>query len=324
MRCLVLGAGGPAGWNTVKALDKAGHDVLVDDANPEHLYPFEAGQRWDGEEPADAIIPQPDVLVREVAAAPPAGVGLYLPRLETIDACQDKAYAGRRWYLTGQRNHEPLEVTPPWPDELNLAADELGFPFWLRAKHGAGANKAIKVERLDTAFHWIRFWDTREVEVDWIAEEFLPGRDLAWSSLWFEGELVACFLRERLEYVYPHLTPEGLTGTPSLARIVQDPTVRARAMDAVRAIDEYPHGIFSVDLKEDVAGVARPTEINAGRSFTTMGLWSLYGFNFTSYAARLAVEEPDRMMIDPLPDGLVLSRHLDRPAVFMDRSPVPA
>jgi len=294
----------------------AGHDVFAQDDNEGHLVWCEAvgasALRGVWTYP-DVIVPQPDSLVQSWAGRP----NTFLPPRETVELCQAKNLAATVWNVAGLRG-PAIPIIDPVPDMLHLAADELEFPFWLRATTGAGANKAIKVTRLDNAYHWIRFWQTRGAEVDWIAEPYLPGRDLAWSSIWYRGDLVACFLRERLEYLYPHLSPEGLTGTPTIARIVHDPAVADVATDAVMAIDAEPHGIFSVDLREDEGGVARPTEINAGRSFTTMGLWSLYDVNFTDLAARLALEEPDETHIDPLPEGLTLSRHIDCGHVFSD------
>jgi hypothetical protein len=327
VRVLVLGAGGPAGVSTCRALVAAGHDVFAyDDENPAHLvWPGEIGAQVLGrnESPSvDVVIPQPDSLVRWVAAGREwfamKGEKLFLPSLETIDRCQAKVVAVNIWHKAGLRG-PALEIVVPYPDMLHLAADRLGLPFWLRANRGTGANKAIRVGQVGEAFHWIRFWESRGEQVEWIAEPYLPGRDLAWSSIWYEGELVTCFARERVEYLYPQLSPEGLTGTPTIACVICETGVTECGVHAVLAVDEKPHGIFSVDMREDADGVPRPTEINAGRSFTTLGLWSLYGPNFTDIAASCAIEPPDAFNdVDPLPAGLTLSRHIDCGHVFTE------
>lgn len=271
---------------------------------------------WQGE-PVDVVVPQPDPLVRLLAANPP-DAATFLPSLEVIDICQSKSAAATIWNNQGLRS-PALSVYDPYPDTLHLAADRFGLPFWLRANHGAGANKAIKVTSVGEAFHWIRFWETRGVDVSWIAEEFCPGRDLAWSSVWYRGELVTSFLRERVEYLYPHLSPEGLTGTPTIARIIRDPEVSDVAADAVEVVDPQPHGIYSVDLKEDSLGIARPTEINAGRGFTTFGLWALAGgVNFLDLVVNLAVGNYDGPVPSGLVEGLTLSRHIDCGHVFTE------
>jgi hypothetical protein len=316
VRVLVLGAGGPAGVNTCRALVAAGHDVFASDGNADHLVWCEAvGAARCEEQTIDVLVPQPDSVVRRCAEYTAPIFATFLPSLETIDRCQAKAIAANLWHKAGLRG-PAVKIVEPYPDMLHLAAVQLGLPFWLRASRGAGANKAIKVEQLGEAYHWIRFWESRGAQVEWIAEPYLPGRDLAWSSIWYQGELVACFARERVEYLYPQLSPEGLTGTPTIARIVHDDRVTEVGIEAVRAVDDKPHGIYSVDLREDAFGMPRPTEINAGRGFTTFGLWSLYDVNFVDLAARCALEPPTDKFIDPLPEGLTLSRHIDCGHVF--------
>jgi biotin carboxylase len=305
VRVLVLGAGGPAGVNTCRALNAAGHEVFARDANPAHLVwckPY-ADTTW---EVADLVIPQPDSLVLELAqrgSEPPS----FLPSLATVLVCQDKFQAGIVWRRAGLRTDPSVLVDSiPCLD----AAQELGYPHWLRARHGAGAKGAILARSWKEERHWFGFWRERDPSIDLVAEAFLPGRDLSWASVWHKGEVKAAFARERLEYLYPHLTPEGLTGTPTRARIVCEPAVDEMAAAAVRAIDEEPHGIFSVDLREDADGVPRPTEINAGRFSTTVGLWSLQpGSNLVNAAVELALT--GSCEFEPLPEGLTLSRHID-------------
>jgi hypothetical protein len=335
MRVLILGAGGPAGVNACRALHKAGHEVIAADENMEHLdWCSDAHVLLHMEEPtvvavnkigADVVLAQPDPLVFWLSAnRDKIDAATYLPDHTTIEKCQDKAAAANEWYLAGLRKHPPVRLEEPWPDWLHIAQDKLGSPFWLRVNRGAGATGAICVTDLRQAFHWIRFWQTRGTDHEWIAEEYLPGHDYAWSSLWYEGELVTSFARERLEYLYPHLAPEGLTGTPTIARVIHATDVNWRAEAAVKAIDPKPHGIMSVDLRCDEEGTPRPTEINAGRGFTTFGLWSLYGQNFLDQAVHLAVTPAQDVfkgpLFDALPSGLTLSRHIDCPYTFKEQT----
>jgi carbamoyl-phosphate synthase large subunit len=233
--------------------------------------------------------------------------------------CQDKWEAGLQFRRAGLRR-----------DHVTLVEDALGAvgaherfdkkPFWLRARHGAGARGAILARDKGEAIDWINFWRHRHPDLDFVAEEFLPGRDLAWSSIWWRGELITSFLRERVEYLYPNLTMEGLTGTPTIARIVHDEIANATAKATVLAVDEGAHGLFSVDMREDEDGVPRPTEINAGRGFTTFGLWSLFDPDTNFLASTVALEllalKPAFPQYDALPEGLTLSRHIDCQAAF--------
>lgn len=323
MKVLVLGAGGPAGVNTCRALHKAGHDVYARDDNPERLE-FASAYTSVSTEPLEAfdlVMPQPDKLALALAdhAAIHEGINTFLPDRRVIALCQDKFEAGLMWRRSGLRDDRVWLVQDT--HTLRDAFLNLGFPFWLRARRGAGAKGAILATCIEEAEHWLGFWQARDPRMDFVAEEYLPGRDIAWTSIWKDGELITSFARQRLEYLYPHLTPEGLTGTPTVATVIHSESVNVMAVSAVKAVDDEPNGIYSVDLREDADRVPRPTEINAGRSFTTLGLWSLYGPNFLDVAVRVALHgrkwwlnRPDLTepaMFDALPEGLTLRRHID-------------
>ena len=312
MRILVLGAGGPAGVNTCRALKDCGYEVFASDENPAHLQwcqPYAEivdDHFWPD---FDYLIPQPDRLVMKVADLNLYRDKKFLPDRRTIALCQDKFETGLAWRRAGLREGRiELADEPGWPDP----------PFWLRARWGAGAKAAISARSWAEAASWYAFWKLREPSLELVTEAYLPGRDYAWSSIWHHGELAMSFTRERLEYLYPSLTPEGLTGTPTIAKIVHDDRVYTMAEAAVYAVDQEPHGFYSVDLREDEHGIPRPTEINAGRVFTTFGLWAMqHDPNLFTYA----FEPPDQPLIDCLPDGLTMYRHIDCPAVFKTQVP---
>jgi len=321
MRVLVLGAGGPAGVNTCRAL--AGHEVVALDEDPNHLiwcaphaeetHAAEITVDVINELDCDVVIPQPDRLTLWLADhREGVNAATFLPDRRTIALCQDKFEAGLCWRRAGLRTDRVKLVDSP--AGLTHAQDELGFPMWLRARHGAGAKAAAKVNWYMESWCWFEFWRFRNQDIEFVAEGVLPGRDLAWSSIWYQGDLVCSFTRERLEYIYPGLTPEGLTGTPVRARIVHDDAVNLIGPEAVYAVDEKPHGIYSVDLREDSDGVPRPTEINAGRGFTTFGIWAVQddGNLYEVIVAAAMGEDPElRVMHDILPEGLELVRHID-------------
>lgn len=328
----MYGAGGPAGVNVCRALHAAGHDVIGADGNPAHLVWAEphCAETVVAATPTlilidelrpDAIVAQPEQAVLDLAEHQDAIPGLAMPRAATVRACDDKQVTGAIWAAAGLKRQQPYGFTPcetePIPDHLHLAADRFGLPFWLRATRGAGARGATLVEDLRTGFHWIRYWQTRGAEWDWLCDEYLPGREFCWTSLWQHGELVAAFTRERLEWIYPHLAPSGRTGTPAIARVVHDPDVARVARAAVLAVDKVPHGIMAVDLVHDTDGIPRPTEINAGRWPTTSPLYSEIGVNMPDLHVRIAAgEHVDPVGEDIYPAGVTLSRHIDCGHVF--------
>ena len=307
MRILVLGAGGPAGVNTCRALNNC-YEVFATDENPDHLVWCEpyAEITNDPMHWFDLVIPQPDRAVMWLAdQATHSNVKTFLPDRRTIALCQDKFETGLAWRRAKLRDDRiELIDSREWPPK--------NYPCWLRARHGAGAKAAVNARTWHQANAWLTFWQERDRNLDFVSEEFLPGRDYAWSAIFKEGRPVMSFSRERLEYLYPGLTPEGLTGTPTIARIVHDDRVHAMAEAAVYAVDPEPHGFFSVDLREDENNIPRPTEINAGRVFTTFGLWAI---SAETNLFRYAFEDLDPV-VDPLPAGLTMYRHIDCPAVF--------
>lgn len=328
MRVCVLGAGGPAGVNWCRALHGAGHQVVAVDADERHLdwcrpYADELIEAATLDVTlidaigAEVVHACPDSLVDWLTSHPVAGATL-LPSRTVVERCQDKPMALAFWARVGLRRPAIL-IGPELPDWLHQAADRLGLPFWLRATRGAGARGATLVEDLRTGFHWIRYWQTRHAAWEWVAEEYLPGRDYSWTGLYRDGELVTSFARERLEYLYPGLSPSGLTGTPTIARVVHNTELNEIAEEAVDAIDEQPHGLYAVDLREDWKGMPRPTEINPGRGGTTTGLWAVAGdTNFADLHVRLAAgDDVDAPKRDALPAGLELRRHIDCGHVFV-------
>jgi carbamoyl-phosphate synthase large subunit len=145
-----------------------------------------------------------------------------------------------------------------------------------------------------------------------MASEYLPGREFAYQSVWQDGELVAGQARERVEYLYGHLTPSGQTSTPAVARTVDEPAVDELARGAIRALDAEPRGAYCVDIKESVSGTAKVTEINAGRFFTTSNFFAAAGLNMPDMLIRCGLgERPARCGSSPLPPDLFWIRMVD-------------
>ena len=210
MRVAVLGAGGPAGHNVSHSLMQAGHEVVAIEGNALHL-PLARGDteplhpdmeviqhppldfnfiNWLNKvcrkHEIDYIHPQPDSLVEHVARY---GNGLeaatLLPSVGTVQLCQDKFDCGIAWRRAGLRGTRILPIEAPY--DIAAAGRELGYPFWLRARRGAGARGATEVHSQVMGEHWLGYWFSRGSDWDFVAEEFLPGRDYAWTSLWFRG-----------------------------------------------------------------------------------------------------------------------------------------
>jgi carbamoyl-phosphate synthase large subunit len=100
--------------------------------------------------------------------------------------------------------------------------------------------------------------------------EYLPGREILCQSIWRRGRMVLANTFERLAYFGTDNIPSGVTSLSSLAKTVVEPDVVEVCRRAIVAVAPSASGAFSVDVKEDVEGRPRITEINAGRFFMAM------------------------------------------------------
>jgi carbamoyl-phosphate synthase large subunit len=162
--------------------------------------------------------------------------------------------------------------------DIDDAFSKIGPTLWIRAKRGAGGNLGLKVNTPEEAKLWVKLNVSQgRAHVDeFILQEYLPGKDLAFDSLWFRGKLVTSYARERLEYPLKNVSLSGITATPSVAKIIADEQVNKVGIDAVKALDPMPHGFFSVDVKCDATGKPIVTEVD-GKWHTTAPLWG-YAF----------------------------------------------
>lgn len=348
-KILILGAGGPASVNFMKSLLlKGGVELYGTDINKYHIHfgtPYTKKmfllkrKSVDGineiieENDIDFIHPQPDTEVKWLSQnRDKIKAKMFLPKKETIEICQDKHASALIWWSNGLCE-KPIEIeirTELSKYEIRHALNKFGGKIWLRATQGAGGTGSTPVENVETGYHWIRYWRSKDWEKNrswdqwsWMAQRYLPGRNIAWHSLWKNGELIVSQARERLEYIYPYLAPSGITGTPSVQRTINDESVNWTAKQAVLTIDKKPDGIFCVDLKEDENRIPIPTEINAGRFFTTSFFFSNAGYLLNIPRANMPYmylllgmneEFPKGSAYNILPEFLYWLRHMDCPA----------
>jgi carbamoyl-phosphate synthase large subunit len=334
-RVLVTGAGGPASTNFIRSLRLAPEPfhIVGTDANAIHLALSQADVNYElptvrdseylarlnsviEQEGINFVHAQPDVEVhflsehRSEVRAP-----MLLPGRDTIRLCADKQALAERLSSAGV----PTGQTHPVADEaaLSEAVNTLlasHARVWVRARRGAGGKASLPVTSAEQAVMWVRYWNANGVPIgDFMAGEFLPGREFAFQSIWQNGELVTSQARERKEYLFGYLTPSGQTSSPAVARTVHRQDVNETATAAIKAADPDATGIFCVDLKENTAGVPCVTEINAGRFFTTSIFFSQAGCNMPYFYTLMGYGEapPKLARWDALPEGLYWVRLMD-------------
>jgi len=341
-RILVTGAGGPAGINFVMSLRLVPEKMHIvgTEANQHYLHLTTTDAKFSvprarekgyidrlneiiRTEKIDFLHAQPDVEVEAVSEnRDRLEAKVFLPTKEAVRACQDKLKATEIWTRKSVPVAKTIEIRKE--GDIAKAFEQFGSPIWIRARHGAGGKGSTPAENMETAAAWINYWKSRGVDWKFIAQEHLPGRNLAFHSLWKDGELVVSMVRERLEYIYAYLAPSGITGTPAIQKTVHYDEVNKTATAAVLSIDEKFNGIASVDLKENASSTPCVTEINPGRMFTTSYFFSYaskilrndYGANIPYLYTKLAFNEtiPNIPKYNVLPAEVYWIRHMDAPA----------
>lgn len=313
-RILVTGAGGSAASNFIHSLRQSGeryHVVAADmrkfhlelvDAEEYKLIPPATDSAYLDEICAivqnssiDVIHAQPDAEAFELAMhREQLGARTLFPSMRTMEICRDKSQLAEAIADVGLPT--PLTAVTSSPETLRKATDEIVDSrgrAWVRARRGAGSRASLPVVTGQQAVDWVEYWISMRglAWSDFMVSEFLPGAEFAFQSLWRNGRLITSQARERVEYLYGHLTPSGQTSTPSIARTVHRDDVNELASAAIQAIDPNATGIFCADLKENHKGLPLITEINAGRFFTTSNFLTEAGVNMPHLYVKLALEE---------------------------------
>lgn len=307
-RILVCGAGGTAAVNFMRALRESNERIYIvgADCNSYHIYlAREADKRYvvPRYDQADYIEKLNEIIEKEsiqfVHAQPDVEVGrisedreklkakTFLPDKEAVKLCHNKYELIR--HLRERKIPTARNILITKEEDIKLAFEEFGQRIWLRAIRGAGGKGSLPVEKFEHAKAWIDYWNGWG---NFVAEEYLPGRNIAWQSIFKDGELITSLVWERLEYIISHVSPSGITGTPSIARIITDQRVDEIALKTVNSVSNRPNGIFSIDFKENKEGVPCVTEINPGRFFTPSYMYVKAGVNLPEIYLKLAFDEP--------------------------------
>jgi len=314
-RILVTGAGSAAASNLTRSLRAGDRSLFIVGAHSDrfvlrkstadrnYLTPAvsDAGfvpavTRVVRREKVDLLIPTTDAETLAVArrrARIPCRV--FLPRTSVIALCQDKYRLTRFLRSRGI----PAPLTHPVTSLRSLGRIFARLPrrslVWCRIRAGSGSMGAIPVGRAAQARSWIESWrEMRGVApTAFTLSEYLPGRDFCCQALWKEGTLILVKACERLSYFGGGANPSGISSVSHLAKTVCEPRVVETCTRAIRALDPKASGTFNLDLRENRAGIACITEINAGRFPSGTGIFDLTGkHNLTAIYVRVALDQP--------------------------------
>lgn len=255
---------------------------------------------------AELLLAQADVEIAVISRhREELGVKTFLPTRATIELCQDKHLSFERWQAAGL----PVPETRLLHDETDLRSAVADFgDTWLRAADGADGGNSFHTSDFEQARMWVEShdgWGT------FTAARYLSSRSVTWQSIWHEGELIVAQGREHLHWDFADQAPSGVTSIAGAGITIRDRHVDETAQHAILAIDEKPHGIFTVDMTRDSTGVPNPTEISIGRFFATILFFTFSGLNMPYVYTKLAFgEKPDvaEPHLNPLEPGLLWVR----------------
>jgi hypothetical protein len=152
-------------------------------------------------------------------------------------------------------------------DPQNFSYEEIrkavGNSFWVRSTEGSSGLGSLKIDRKEMLHQWISI---NPLVKEFIATEYLPGRNMACKLLYFNNKLVRSACAERVHYIMAKVAPSGITGNTSFGRLLNEPKLVEISTEVLKQLSEKLetnlNGIFTVDFKEDQQGNPKITEIN--------------------------------------------------------------
>lgn len=171
-----------------------------------------------------------------------------------------------------------VRINSEQPD-YELVEKEIGYPCWIRASEGSGGLGSLKLNRQEELEAWLFIHSNIK---EFTVSEFLPGRHLANQMLYLDGELIKNAGLHCVEYVMADIAPSKVTGNTSYGKLINDVELLefcVKVMDVIaEKLDVQPHGVFSLDLKEDGKGDLKVTEVNV-RHMAYSGVMAKVGFD---------------------------------------------
>ena len=216
------------------------------------------------------------------------GCRLFMPKQSTIELLRDKGKAYKVWNEAGITVPETIEINHV--GDLRNAYEKFGEDIWIREIIGAAGKGSLSRPTYNMAKAHI---DMRNMWGHTIAAKHLSSDTTTWQSIWYDGRLVVAQGRKRLYWAFGNRAQSGVTGLTGTGAIINDPELDKLSVKCIKAADERPNGIFSVDFTYDEDGIPNPTEINIAKFFTTHHFITKTGCNMPEILVRLAFEEYD-------------------------------
>ena len=272
------------------------------------------------DERPDATIIVPEVEVRYWANHE-LGVPCLLPpgKFADIAVCKDKLFAA-------------LRDTDLVPSHLNASAGEiksqdfnntLGFPVWIRdgAAGTASARGAFKAFSNEDLRAWVQVNNGIDM---FQLSEYLPGKIYACVCLYKDGVLKKVCLSQRIEYIMSKVAVSGITGNICKGKLINDRKVVDTAIRTIETLcaqtGEVPNGIIDVDMRDDVNGNPKVTEINM-RFLSFSSVFASAGWNLFEDLVKLTLNRDDEVSPEiekQFPESNWILRDVDGEPVYVE------
>lgn len=259
----------------------------------------------------------------------PAGVGMTrcLKEWYEVTGWDDSEWA-RLMSEAETRNlpYELPDIIIPIPDSKVLELSELPRMFLpdesqIRLCQDK-ADTAKILSDLAPKTYWVRDTVGAGGKGAQMASELLPGRNYSQEFVYFDGEELAAFQKERVSYSVKERSA-GLDnrGSSAVSVCTRRQDVLDTSREALRRIAAHTgmplHGFYGVDLKEDELACPKVTEINAARLLTaSYCYYYLTGYNLPLVGARAFLGE-DAPKLPDYPVGYGIIRQVGQePRLF--------
>lgn len=198
--------------------------------------------------------------------------------------------------------------------------ESVGDIFWVRSTKGSSGLGSLKINSREMLSQWIAI---NHNIYEFIATEYLPGRNMACKLLYFNNKLVRTACAERVNYIMAKVAPSGITGNTSFGRLLNEPgliKISDKILNKLSSqLNTGLNGIFTVDFKEDHRGNPKITEINIRHvAFTS---------SIAAGGANLPLDTIQGMFMDDptnlktihylFDDGLIFLRDVDGVPILM-------
>lgn len=346
-KILVTGVGGPTPRSFVRAIKWFGgefkhqFDFIGTDTNPlaYGLYDKELFSK-------SFVVPRADNsnywnAINTIIEENDIDAAVILPEVEVLEWAknQDKLtkkiklnlpdYTLAKELVNKHQLHEVLNHTgyiPKFfrldPKNYSYAAirEAVGDTFWVRSTEGSSGLGSLKINNEAVLAQWVSM---NGGVSEFIATEYLPGRNMACKLLYFNNKLLASACGERVNYIMAKVAPSGITGNTSFGRLLNEPELVRISIDTMNLISSKLNtalnGIFTVDYKEDEKGNPKITEINVRHVAFTSSL-AAGGANIPLQTLKaMLLEDPATMdtIHYTFPEKLIFLRDVDSYPIVM-------